>query len=100
MKKLISTSIVLILGLPTIIALAQHSGVPKVAVTTPCNDFHRKACLKSPDDGFTYNGQSRSGLFAKGQSSTIKAVFYKGMDYHIAVCCEEKSQINFSIKDD
>ena len=99
MKKLISTSLVLMLGLPTIIALAQHSQVPKVAASSPCLDFHRKSCLRSPDDGFSYNGQSRSGLFAKGQSSTIKAVFYKGMDYHISVCCEEKAPINFSIKD-
>ncbi|MBI4946532.1 MAG: hypothetical protein HY840_09040 [Bacteroidetes bacterium] len=99
MKKLISTSLMLMLGLPTIIALAQHSGIPKVAANLPCQDFHRKACLRSPDDGFAYNGQSRSGLFAKGQSSTIKAVFYKGMDYHISVCCEEKDPINFSIKD-
>src|ERR1035437_6469179 len=100
MKKLISTSLVLILGLPTIIALAQRSQVPKVAAGSPCTDFHKKACLRSPDEGFSYNGQSRSGLFAKGQSSTIKAVFYKGMDYHISVCCEEKTPINFSIKDE
>ena len=99
MKKLISTSLVLMLGLPTIIALAQRSGVPKVAASAPCLDFHRKSCLRSPDEGFAYNGQSRSGLFAKGQSSTIKVVFYKGMDYHISVCCEEKTPINFSITD-
>jgi hypothetical protein len=99
MKKLISTSLVLMLGLPTIIALAQRSGVPKVSASAPCQDFHRKSCLRSPDDGFAYNGQSRSGLFAKGQSSTVKVVFYKGMDYHISVCCEEKTPINFSIKD-
>jgi hypothetical protein len=99
MKKLISTSLVLMLGLPTIIALAQHSGVPKVTATSPCQDFHRKSCLRSPDEGFAYNGQSRSGLFAKGQNSTVKVVFYKGMDYHISVCCEEKTPINFSIKD-
>ena|ERR1035437_6001215 len=100
MKKLISTSIVvLMLGVPTIIALAQHSGVPKVAASSPCQDFHKKSCMRAPDEGFAYNGQSRSGLFAKGQSSTINIVFYKGMDYYISVCCEEKTPINFSIKD-
>lgn len=100
MKKLISISLVLMFASLTINTFAQRSGIPKVAASNPCQDFHRKACLRSPDDGFTYNGQSRSGLFAKGQSSTIKAVFYKGMDYHVSVCCEEKEQqINFSIKD-
>ena len=100
MKKFISISLALMLGLSAIIVLAQRYGnLPKVAATSPCQDFHRKSCQRSPDDGFSYNGQSKSGLFAKGQSSTIKAIFYKGMDYHISVCCEEKTTINFSIKD-
>src|SRR5665213_3063022 len=99
MKKYITTLLSLLLGFPALVTLAQHSGIPKVAAQSPCQDFHRKACLRSQDDGFAYNGQSRSGLFAKGQSSTLKAVFYQGMDYHISVCCEEDTPINFVIKD-
>ena len=100
MKKFFSISLTLILSLSAIIGMAQRYGnVPKVAASNPCLDFHRKSCMRSPDDGFSYNGQSKSGLFAKGQQSTIKAVFYKGMDYHISVCCEEKTPINFTIKD-
>lgn len=100
MKKFISISFALIAGLTSINTFAQRYGnVPKVAASNPCQDFHKKSCLRSPDEGFAYNGQSRSGLFAKGQNSTIKAVFYKGMDYHVSVCTEDESAANFMIKD-
>ncbi len=100
MKKLITFSIVLILASSAYTGIAQrYGGVPKVAASNPCADFHRKACLRSPDEGFTYNGQSRSGLFSKGQQSTVKAVFYKGMDYHISICTEDETAANFVIKD-
>ena len=100
MKKFFSISLTLIFGLSALTGMAQRYGnVPKVAASNPCTDFHRKSCLRSPDEGFSYNGQSRSGLFAKGQQSTIKAVFYKGMDYHISVCTEDEAQANFIIKD-
>ncbi|HEY4800499.1 MAG TPA: hypothetical protein VII99_15575 [Bacteroidia bacterium] len=100
MKKFLSISLTLMFGLSALCGMAQRYGnVPKVAAGNPCSDFHRKSCLRSPDEGFSYNGQSRSGLFAKGQQSTIKAIFYKGMDYHISVCSEEQAQVNFTIKD-
>jgi hypothetical protein len=100
MKKFVSISLTLMFGLSAIVGMSQRYGnVPKVAASNPCADFHRKSCLRSPDEGFSYNGQSRSGLFSKGQQSTVKAVFYKGMDYHISVCTENQSQANFVIKD-
>ncbi|TAL57694.1 MAG: hypothetical protein EPN85_13465 [Bacteroidetes bacterium] len=100
MKKLVSFSIALIIVTSAFTGIAQRYGnVPKVAASNPCSDFHRKACLRSPDEGFSYNGQSRSGLFSKGQQSTVKAVFYKGMDYHISVCTEDEVQAQFIIKD-
>lgn len=100
MKKLVSFSIVLILVCSALTGIAQRYGsVPKVAASNPCGEFHRKACLRSPDEGFAYNGQSRSGLFSKGQQSTVKCVFYKGMDYHISVCAEDEAQAQFIIKD-
>ena len=100
MKKILSIGLTLVIGLSGFTAMAQRYGnVPKVAAANPCQDFHKKSCMRSPDEGFSYNGQSRSGLFATGQQSTIKAVFYKGMDYHISVCTENESQANFIIKD-
>lgn len=101
MKKVISISAALIIILSAFDAVAQRYGsIPKVAASNPCTNFQRKACLKSPDEGFAYNGQSKSGLFAKGQTSSIKAVFYKGMDYHISVCTEDESAASFQIKDE
>ena len=100
MKKFISLSLTLMFGLLSIVGTSQRYGnVPKVAAGNPCGDFHKKACVGSKDDGFAYNGQSRSGLFSKGQQATVKAVFYKGMDYHISVCTEDESVANFTIKD-
>ena len=100
MKKFSSISLTLIIALSAFVGMSQkYGGVPKVAASNPCNDFHRKSCLRSADEGFSYNGQSRSGLFSKGQQATVKAVFYKGMDYHISVCTEDETQANFTIKD-
>jgi len=100
MKKFISLYLVFVFGLLAIEAIGQRYGnVPKVSATNPCNDFQKKSCKHSPDAGFAYNGQSRSGLFSKGQQSTVKAVFFKGMDYHISVCAEDRAQANFLIKD-
>lgn len=98
--KVLSFLIVLIFSTSAYTGIAQRYGnVPKTSASNPCTDFHRKGCLRSPDEGFTYNGQSRSGLFSKGQQSVIKAVFYKGMDYHISVCTEDETQANFIMKD-
>lgn len=100
MKKILTLTFAIAVSASAFEAGAQaRYNLPKSAASNPCQDFHRKACLRSPDEGFAYNGQSRSGLFAKGQQSTIKAVFYKGMDYHISVCTETEVQANFIIKD-
>ena len=100
MKKLLPFYLMFAIGFVAVPGITQRYGnVPKTAAGNPCLDFHKKACPPSPDDGFAYNGQSRSGLFYKGQTSTIKVVFYKGMDYHISVCSEDNSQVPFVIKD-
>ncbi|MFH1005516.1 MAG: hypothetical protein V1781_08525 [Bacteroidota bacterium] len=100
MKKLIPFYLMFAISFVVVPGIAQRYGnVPKTVASNPCLDFHKKACQCSPDEGFAYNGQSRSGLFHKGQVSIIKSVFYKGMDYHISVCSEDKSQISFTIKD-
>lgn len=100
MKKIISISLLLVFILFSIAGIAQRYGnVPKTTLSNPCSDFHKKSCRHSQDAGFTYNGQSKCGLFSKGQQATVKVVFFKGMDYHISVCAEDKVQANFTIKD-
>jgi len=52
-----------------------------------CAGFHKKAgCSQASEDGFIYNSQSKSGLFAPGTASNLKVVFYEGFDYSISLC--------------
>jgi hypothetical protein len=54
-----------------------------------CGSFHRqKGCSQASEPGFIYNSQSKSGLFAKGTTSNLKAVFYAGFDYSISICAD------------
>ena len=51
--------------------------------------------------GWSYNAQSKSGLFNQGMTSKIRCVIYKGMDYRINVCCETSfgEKLNYKIFD-
>jgi hypothetical protein len=71
-----------------------------------CGQFHRKYCgveSKHGGDGnWTYNAQSRSGLFNQGMTSKIRCVIYKGMDYRMNVCVETSAlgdKVNYKIFD-
>jgi hypothetical protein len=56
----------------------------------PCVTFHRQeGCSQASEEGFIYNSQSKSGLFAKGTTSKLKAVFYSGFDYSISLCADK-----------
>lgn len=67
-----------------------------------CNNFHKKYCVfdKSAEK-WTYNAQSKSGLFGQGMVSKLRCVIYKGMDYRISVCCETVlgDKVNYKIFD-
>jgi hypothetical protein len=55
----------------------------------PCVTFHRQeGCSQVSEEGFIYNSQSKSGLFAKGTTSKLKAIFYSGFDYSISLCAD------------
>ena len=69
-----------------------------------CGQFHRKNCINPEQDKTTlwlYNAQSKSGLFHQGNTSKIRCVVYKGMDYRINVCCETTigESVNYKIFD-
>lgn len=66
-----------------------------------CHNFHRSECYPSENKYFKYNGQSRSGLFAKGQSSELNVVVYSGQDYRVSICTEEElgNKMEWQIKD-
>lgn len=56
----------------------------------PCVTFHRQAgCSMASETGFIYNSQSKSGLFARGTTSKLKAVFFAGFDYSITMCADK-----------
>ncbi len=81
------------------------STVYSFSQTGVCGQFHRKYCgvdSKHGGDGdWSYNAQSKSGLFNQGMTSKIRCVIYKGMDYRINVCCETTfgDKLNYKIFD-
>ncbi len=72
---------------------------PSVSFGQYCNYFHKKYCHPSENDMFKLNGQSKSALFAKGQTSELNIIVYKGQDYRISLCMDENlgAQIQFKV---
>jgi hypothetical protein len=65
-----------------------------------CVNYHEKFC-EIPDFTYYYNGQSKSGLFAKGQTSELKIVVFEGEDYFVSVCGEKKlGELRFRVLED
>jgi len=80
MKKL-STFLMLVLTIGINLPLPSQA---------PCVTYHRGAgCSQASEPGFIYNSQSKSGLFAKGTTSKLKAIFYAGFDYSISLCADK-----------
>lgn len=72
----------IILGL-TILAL------PTLSFAQYCNNFHDSYCEPSENEMYKPNGQSKSALFGKGQTSELSVIVYKGQDYRISLCMDE-----------
>lgn len=69
-----------------------------------CLDFHKYFCaFEEKLPGFTYNTQSRSTLFQQGETSEMYFIAYKGFEYRLKFCGQEKllegQKIVFKIKD-
>lgn len=73
--------------------------IPVMSFGQYCNYFHTKYCMPSENEMFKLNGQSKSALFSKGQTSELSIIVYKGQDYRISLCMDENlgSQIKFKI---
>ena len=72
------------------------------AVLSQCANFHKQTCARASEDGFTFNSQSRSGIFGKGMTSEMKVVLFQGMDYSISICNEKilgKEGMKFTLTD-
>jgi hypothetical protein len=74
---------------------------PSLSQAQACHNFHRKNCQASDNAYFEYNGQSKSALFKKGQTSELNIIIYKGQDYRVSVCTEPElgDRIEFRLKD-
>ncbi|MBN2350521.1 MAG: hypothetical protein JXJ22_16915 [Bacteroidales bacterium] len=65
-----------------------------------CTDYHQFHCTYG-DYTFYYSRQSKSALFARGQTSQFQIIAYGGEDYYIAVCAHRKfGDIQFKILED
>lgn len=73
--------------------------IPSISFGQYCNYFHKKYCMPSENEMFKLNGQSKSALFSKGQTSELSIIVYKGQDYRISLCMDENlgSQIAFKV---
>lgn len=56
-----------------------------------CTYYHQDNC-PIPDFSFYYNGQSKSALFKRGQTSELHIVVYEGEDYFVSVCAPKRWQ--------
>ncbi len=72
-----------------ILAVALIAMIPSLSFAQYCNKFHDSYCEPSENDMYKPNGQSKSALFGKGQTSELSVIVYKGQDYRISLCMDE-----------
>tara|TARA_R110001592_G_scaffold225276_1_gene481067 strand:+ start:11976 stop:12617 length:642 start_codon:yes stop_codon:yes gene_type:complete len=63
--------------------------LPSFSFAQYCNNFHDSYCEYSENEMYKPNGQSKSALFGKGQTSELSVIVYKGQDYRISLCMDE-----------
>ena len=68
------------------IAFAMHAA----AQTSDCSNYHSFNCLPSGDSRFSINGQSRSAAVKIGEETELNIIVYRGQDYRVSVCNDEK----------
>ena len=73
--------------------------IPLISLGQYCNHFHSSYCYASDNEMYKPNGQSKSALFSKGQTSDLNIIVYKGQDYRISLCMDENlgSQVEFKL---
>ena len=76
--------------------LIQAAAVFPILFTTgsfaqdDCAEFHRFNCERATDTRFSMNGQSKSASVQIGVPTELNIIVYKGQDYRIAFCYDEK----------
>lgn len=79
--------------------VASFMMLPILVNAQYCNYFHTSFCTPSENEMYKPNGQSKSALFSKGQTSELSVIVYKGQDYRISLCMDENlgSQLTFKV---
>lgn len=72
--------LVAVLGLLPLAMVAQ----------SPCAEYHKFNCDRSSDKRFSTNGQSKSAAVQVGQETELNIIIYRGQDYRISLCHDEK----------
>jgi hypothetical protein len=80
MRNQLKTAILLLPLLCTVRADAQDE----------CAEYHRFNCERARDVRFKMNGQSKSASVQIGVPTELNIIVYKGQDYRIAFCYDEK----------
>jgi hypothetical protein len=57
---------------------------------SPCAEYHKFSCDHSSDKRFSPNGQSKSAAVQVGQETELNIIIYRGQDYRISICHDEK----------
>lgn len=55
-------------------------------------------CPKLKKSPYTYNGQSKSGAFAQGDTAEVTIVVYKNMEYRVSFCSPTHPDLNGKIE--
>ncbi|MEO8591648.1 MAG: hypothetical protein ABI432_19860 [Flavobacteriales bacterium] len=78
---------------PTITSFLTAALVIGTSVTQAqydCADYQKFNCERSTDSRFSLNGQSRSASVKVGEETELNIIVYRGQDYRISVCHDEK----------
>jgi hypothetical protein len=72
------------------LALGLLLAAPAVMAQRPCLDYHKYECNRSGEKRFSINGQSKSAAIQVGQETELNIIVYRGQDYRISVCHDER----------
>src|SRR5262245_17017196 len=73
-----------------IAGLAAAAPCTSLRAQSECSDYHKFNCDRSTDSRYSVNGQSRSASVKVGEPTELNIIVYKGQDYRISFCFDEK----------
>lgn len=62
---------------------------PNISNAQYCDGFYKNCKPENKGKPYEYDGQSRSALFEKGQTSSFQMISHNGLDYKVSVCADE-----------